>query len=242
MSEYEFMSKISKSCIIAGLKIEWKASKGKQLRITISPKTAIVSLHVPAFYPQKTAVKFLEEHIDWIKTNQAKVLERINKKNEKTVLKNSSLIYIWGEEYKLKIIKGFKRATYSIDENTVYIKEPNNFDIKKRNQVLNRLYKKEMQIFIEEILPYWEKTVQEQASEIRYRDMKSKWGTCYSQRAIITLNTKLAAYPCECAEMVLVHEFVHFKERLHNDRFKRYMTKYLPDWKARQKILNSEEY
>ncbi len=232
----------SKFKSVNGISFEWKESKGKQLRITISPKNAIVSVHVPAAVSERKAMQFVEEHIDWIKKNQAKVSEKIKAKTEKLVLKNSSVIYIWGEEYKLKIVKGSKRTTYSIDKNTVYIKEPDNFDIKKRRQVLNRLYKKELEIFIEEILPYWEKTLKEHASKIRYRDMKSKWGTCYSQREIITLNTRLAAYPCECAEMVLVHEFVHFKERLHNDKFKRYMTKYLPDWKARHKILNSDEY
>ncbi len=232
----------SKLKSINGISFEWKESKGKQLRITISPKTAIVSIHVPSNVSERKAMQFVEEHIDWIKKNQAKVAERLKVKTEKSVLKNSSVINIWGEEYKLKIIKGSKRATYSIEENTVYIKEPENFDIKKRQVVLNRLYKKELEIFIDEILPYWEKTLKEHASKIRYRDMKSKWGTCYSQRKIITLNTKLAAYPCECAEMVLVHEFVHFKERLHNERFKRYMTKYLPDWKSRHKILKSEKY
>ncbi len=227
---------------IDDLEFEWKQSKGKQLRITISPKTALVSVHVPALYSERKAMQFVREHLVWIKNNKAKVEERIKEKNERSVLKNSSKIYIWGEEYQVKIQKGSKRATYSIVDDCVLIKEPNNFDMQKRQKVLNRLYKKELEIFIEEILPYWEKTIKEHASKLRYRDMKSKWGTCYSQRGIITLNTRLAAYPCECAEMVLVHEFVHFKERLHNERFKKYMTKYLPDWKSRQKTLNSGKY
>ncbi len=227
---------------INGIEFEWKQSKGKTLRMTISPKTAIVSLHVPAFYSEKKAIQFVQEHIEWIKKNKQKVEERINAKNSKTVLKNSSVINIWGEPYKIKIEKGSKRATYSIDDNFIYIKEPNNFDVQKRNRVINRLYKKELEIYIDEILEYWENKINEKATQIRYRDMKSKWGTCYSQRGIITLNTKLAAYPCECAEMVLVHEFVHFKERLHNARFKKFMTKYLPDWRERHKLLNYGDY
>ena len=71
--------------------------------------------------------------------------------------------------------------------------------------------------------------------------MKSKWGVCNITNRIITMNTNLAALPEECAETVLVHELIHFKERLHNERFKRYMTKFLPDWKERIKILSGKK-
>ncbi len=233
----EFKSAIN----IDGIAIERKESRGRKLRLTISPKTAAVIIHIPKNYSVTEAMQFVQENIKWIKSNKLKVEERITARTEKQNLRNGSTVKIWGEDYKLKIIKGAKRTSFSVDDDFVYIKEPNNYDAKKRNAVLSRLYKKELKIFIDEIADHWQQTMKEEPSEIRYRDMKSKWGSCNRHTGVVTLNIRLAALPCECAEMVLVHEFVHFKERLHNARFKKFMTKYLPDWKERVKVLNSQD-
>ncbi|HAY4430261.1 TPA: M48 family metallopeptidase, partial [Escherichia coli] len=42
----------------------------------------------------------------------------------------------------------------------------------------------------------------------------------------------------ECLEYILVHELVHLLERNHNERFKGYMDKLLPDWRERRDLLN----
>ncbi|MFP2767818.1 YgjP-like metallopeptidase domain-containing protein [Oceanisphaera sp. KMM 10153] len=40
-------------------------------------------------------------------------------------------------------------------------------------------------------------------------------------------------------EYILVHELVHLLERHHNERFRQYMYRYLPDWQERRTLLNS---
>jgi len=225
------------------IKIELKISRGKKLRMTISPKTAIPALHIPQGFSETKALQFARENIGWVKKHRIQIKQRIADKAEKQIIKNGSIIRLWGYEYGVKIIKGGKILRFSIDDNFFYIKEPQAISeqeaLKKRLSALNKLYKQELQLFIEEILPRWEKTVKESPDIIKYRDMKSKWGSCNITEKIITLNIKLAEKSEECAEMVLVHELIHFKERLHNTRFKHYMTKFLPDWKNRVKILNS---
>ena len=46
--------------------------------------------------------------------------------------------------------------------------------------------------------------------EIRYRRMKSRWGSCAPKTGVLTFNTRLAYVPEQCAEYVVVHEFCHF--------------------------------
>lgn len=229
--------------VINGINIELTQSRGKKLRLTISPKTGEPKLHIPKGYPEEKAIQFALNNSDWIKKHRIEIKQKISKKEEESIIKNGGFITLWGEKYEVKIIKGGKLWRFSIDDDFFYIKEPEAASLKerylKRRLVLNKLYKEELQLYIEEILPYWEKTVNEAPREIKLRDMKSKWGACNIAKGIVTLNIKLAAKPEECAEMVLVHELVHFKERLHNNRFKRYMTKFLPDWKVRVKRLNA---
>ena len=227
---------------INGVQVRWALSKGRKLRLTISPKTAEAVIHVPPCYTQAQVLEFLKQNTDWIKKYQNKIEQKILTANQKNILENGKRIYLWGLDYKLKIISSSGYSSVDVDDEFIYIKEGKNASVKKRNLILNKLYKTEMEIYIKEILPFWEKTVKEKPSQIKFRDMKSKWGSCNTSTGIILLNIKLAAFPYECAEMVLVHELIHFKEILHNDRFKKYMSLYLPDWKNRLKLLNSDNF
>lgn len=228
---------------VDGIKIALKISRGKKLRITISPKTALPALHIPQGFSETKALQFVCENREWIKKHCIQIKQRIADNAEQQMIKNGSTIRLWGYEYGTKIIKGGKTTRFSIDDEFFYIKEPQAVSekeaLKKRLSALHKLYKRELQLFIEEILPHWEQTLNETPYGITYRYMKSKWGSCDINGRMITLNIKLAEKPEDCAEMVLVHELIHFKERLHNARFKRYMTKFLPDWKDRVKRLNS---
>lgn len=49
----------------------------------------------------------------------------------------------------------------------------------------------------------------------------------------------LAKKPVQCLEYILIHELVHFKVRLHNDRFMSYMDTFLPNWKQLKTELNN---
>jgi predicted metal-dependent hydrolase len=40
-------------------------------------------------------------------------------------------------------------------------------------------------------------------------------------------------------DYIIVHELTHFLERNHNDRFVRYMNKFLPSWRTLKSELNS---
>lgn len=69
--------------------------------------------------------------------------------------------------------------------------------------------------------------------------MKTRWGSCNITQRRIWLNLELAKKPAECLEHVFVHEMVHLLERYHNDRFKKFMDQFLPDWRASGKMLNA---
>lgn len=74
--------------------------------------------------------------------------------------------------------------------------------------------------------------------ELRFREMTSRWGSCSPARCAVTLNTRLAAVPPECAEYVVWHEFTHFLHPDHSPRFRAALTAFLPDWRRRKARLN----
>ncbi|MCP1103529.1 M48 family metallopeptidase [Aequitasia blattaphilus] len=86
---------------------------------------------------------------------------------------------------------------------------------------------------------YWEPIMGVHATGWSFRNMKTRWGSCTVSSGKIRINTRLSLYPLECLELIVVHELCHLIEPSHNERFKAYMTKFLPDWKKRNQLLKT---
>ena len=94
-----------------------------------------------------------------------------------------------------------------------------------------------LEALIRQLLPVWEERMGLRAACVRFRNMRSRWGSCQSQKREIHLSTLLAEVPPACVEYVLVHELCHFRHPDHSVAFHAEMTRYMPDWKARRETL-----
>lgn len=83
----------------------------------------------------------------------------------------------------------------------------------------------------------WEPIVGVKAGKLAYRNMTSRWGSCQPATGRICINVRLALYPPECLEYVVVHELCHLRERGHGQRFKDMLDTYMPDWRTRRDKL-----
>lgn len=83
----------------------------------------------------------------------------------------------------------------------------------------------------------WEPIIGVRAGKLAYRNMTSRWGSCQPATGRICINVRLALYPPECLEYVVVHELCHLRERGHGPRFKALMDAYMPDWRVRRDKL-----
>lgn len=95
-----------------------------------------------------------------------------------------------------------------------------------------------VEAFTPALIERWEPIMGVKSQKLAYRDMKSRWGSCQPSTGRICINTRLALYPPECLEYVVVHELCHLKERGHGPAFKALMDRYLPDWRERRKLLH----
>ena len=77
------------------------------------------------------------------------------------------------------------------------------------------------------------------ASSYTLKMMTSRWGSSQPQTRRISLNTKLALYPEECARYVVIHELAHFLHPNHSRSFWTCVEKFCPDYKElRQRLRN----
>lgn len=108
----------------------------------------------------------------------------------------------------------------------------------KRSDALGRFLRKEAQDAVRELLPAAEELVGRRATAVRYRLMKTRWGSCNVRTGIVTINTRLVHYDRRCLAYVLVHELCHLHEPSHNKRFQALMDSFMPEWRAVRAQLN----
>jgi len=81
------------------------------------------------------------------------------------------------------------------------------------------------------IRDYCKETLPEEFYKIYFRKMKSKWASCSSNKGL-TFNTSLKYLPDKLVKYVVAHEIAHLKEKRHNERF----------WKVMSKQFRNREY
>lgn len=111
-------------------------------------------------------------------------------------------------------------------------------DAAKREKRVWSFYKEVLEQQISGLLPIWKRRLNiERQTPLHFQKMKSRWGSCQTQSGRLCFNTRLAEYPEELIEYVLVHELTHFDEPSHNKVFYALMEQRLPGWKKFRKAL-----
>lgn len=147
--------------------------------------------------------------------------------------------YLEGRRYLLNVISGSSINMIKLRNNThidLYVKADT--PIWHRPVMIQEWYRARLKVRIEPLIIKWQETFGVQINDWSVKQMKTRWGTCNTKAKRIWINLELAKKPEDCLEYIIVHELLHLLERNHNDVFRAYMDKYLPDWKVRKDMLN----
>lgn len=71
-----------------------------------------------------------------------------------------------------------------------------------------------------------------------YKNMRTQWGSCNTDKGIITLNSQLIKVDKFLTEYVIYHELTHLLYKRHDHNFYSFLTSLIPDWKQRENMLN----
>lgn len=113
--------------------------------------------------------------------------------------------------------------------------------LKKREDLMNKFYRSELQKQIPHLLEKWKKITGIDVKEVRIKKMKTKWGSCTPEHKRVWLNLELAKKPLYNLEYVLVHEMTHIIEKNHTEKFKLLMDSFLPKWTQYKEELNNSK-
>ena len=90
--------------------------------------------------------------------------------------------------------------------------------------------------FVENRVAYFAKLMSLHYTQLKFRKMKRRWGSC-SSLGIITLNKALFFVDQELLDYVIVHELAHLQHMNHSKEFHALVKHYLPQEKEYKKAL-----
>ena len=213
------------------LEIEYKNIKNLYLRVKDSQTLFITCSKRVS---RDDIIRFIHSKEDWI----IAAIDKQDYRKANSYLVIDDTIYYRGKRYKLILLKGSNQVVIHDNEIVIYTKDQ---DIQR---AMDLFYTKAKDILEKEIAIYEDKYQMilnnygyHMVPEYRFRMMKAKWGVCYPEKNLITLNPLLIHFPKECFESVLWHEILHFIIPNHSKRFHDVLLMYMPKYKEYQKIM-----
>ncbi len=210
----------------------------KNINITIKPDG---SVYISA--PQRTTTREVERilysKIDWI-LKVRKELELKNRINNDYTFDSTSVICIYGQSKRLKVIPSDTNYLLIVDDEVLlHIKEKYIDNNDYKNRCIQKLLKRELfnttMIYVNKYL----KLMSLKLSEVDIRVMRSRWGTCIPSKSKIVINYNLIHCPKRSIEYIVLHEISHLKHANHSKKFYATIETYMSDWKDRKKILRN---
>ena len=208
----------------------------KNLHISVLPPDGRVRVSAPEKMTDTAVRMAVISRIPWIRKQQQDFASQPRQSTRELVSGESH--YVWGQRYRLNVIErpGKHEVQISGKRLKLFVNPGTRTD--NRAELLNRFYREALKARVADLLSYWQKEVGVTVCDWGVKKMKTKWGSCNTQAKRIWLNLELAKKPPECLEYIVVHELVHLFERNHNERFRAYMDRFLPDWRERRALLN----
>lgn len=224
--------------IINDIEIELTKKNIKNLYLSVHPPDGRVKISAPYRMNMDSIRLFVISKIAWIKRQQSKFKNQERQPEREYVSGESH--YFLGQRYLLNVIYTNKRKQGVEIRNKryidLYVRE--NAPKHIRERVMIEWYRKQLKELIPPLIAKWEPIIGVKVKEFGVKRMKTCWGTCNPKAKRIWINLELAKKSPTCLEYVVVHEMVHLLERHHNERFKAYMDKFIPNWRAVKAELN----
>jgi predicted metal-dependent hydrolase len=215
--------------------LEWKNVKNINLRIRFD-----CSVYVSA--NDNTLIKTIE---DFLHDKSAYILSALDKYAKISKKAESKHSYVTGEKFRylgknLRLVVKKGKRGISSDGECLTLSVRNVKDTALKERLIKKWYYAQCwEVSVEimnEIYPVFKK-YNFAMPKLTLRNMVSRWGSCRPKRGLITLNKRLIEAPRNAFEYVVMHEFIHFLYPNHSRDFYGMLSRLMPDWKGRKKLL-----
>jgi predicted metal-dependent hydrolase len=223
-----------------GLQVTVTRKPMRTLRLRLAPPDGRLLVSAPLRLADKAIRAFIAERRDWIEAQRARMTQAARRPEPQ--LLDGEALPLLGRRLTLRVLEqGSRAGAKRLDEATVQLRVPPGASLTLRRRALDRFYAAELLAAAGALLPARREALGVPLPTLKVRAMRSRWGSCNTRTAVITLALGLAARPLESLDYILVHELAHLHVRSHGPRFKAIVERHVPDWKRRRRELNGTD-
>lgn len=231
---------------LAGIEVELTRKRVRNINLRVQSDGRVCVSAAPKV-PLARIEAFVNEKREWIERARGRVAGQ--REMQEVCCADGVTVQVWGSPYVCRIetvVAKRQRPScrFSISNGVLLVEADQRVagedeaSIAARNGALKSFLRSELKTAALLALPAAESLVGKQASGLRLREMKSRWGSCSTQTGAITLNTRLVHFSPRCLEYVLIHELCHLHEPSHNEHFHALMDRFCPNWREIRNELN----
>ena len=230
--------------IFDGIEINAVYKPIRTLRLKVKPDGS-VSMSIPFGISHDKVIQFLEKNRDWLHQTTASKRRQYAElqKRQAHAFEEGEAFCLFGTHYTLQFTAsaGSRPTGVYTEADRLCLDGGANLLPPQRRRLVEQWMLRRFSEEAERLLALWQQRMDEGHAPVSWKpfNVKTRWGTCKPAERFIRLNVRLAYYPQECLEYVVVHELCHLKEPSHNARFHALMNHYLPDYKQRRLLLRT---
>lgn len=208
----------------------------KNIHLAVYPPDGNIRIASPFKFDDEAIKMFAISKISWIRKNIKKIQNQ-KRLSPRTFVTGESH-YFKGQRYILRIVDDDVNKVEIKNKKYIELHCKPNLTKEQRERIVQEWYRKELKAQIPQLIEKYENITGLSIAEWGVRKMSTKWGTCNIKAKRIWLNLELAKKSSEQLEYIILHEMIHLLERKHNDNFKEYLDKFMPNWKIFKQELN----
>ncbi|MDO5022078.1 MAG: SprT family zinc-dependent metalloprotease [Eubacteriales bacterium] len=167
--------------------------------------------------PKGTPVDFLKSFAESKRTFIQENIKRFDSKKKSEYITGAKH-RLWGREYIL-LVKESKKAFCEIEGDNIVIYAPFGLEQDQIKNILIEFYRKELNRAYPAVLKECEALSGITAQECRIKNMKTRWGSCNTNKKRIWLSLRLACFDPICLRSVILHELCHIRIPNHSKDF-----------------------
>lgn len=192
------------------------------------------------YVPRMMIDRFVRQEEAWIERQLKRV--KLRKEVYPTFDWEGRMVLYLGKLYEINIkglvssIKGENaKSRIHVDKNKIIVTPITGEENDGRKMLVSWL-KREGEQDIRERLPRWADKMKLTYGQVRFRQQKSRWGSC-SGKGNLSFNWRLVHFKPEVIDYVIVHELAHIKHHDHSAAFWELVSRYVPAFQEQRKFL-----
>lgn len=233
---------MKKTINLSGIPVEYDLQRKKVKNVNIRIKSDMsVSVSAPSRVPQADIERILIEKADFILSALSKYKKR------KELIKNSEgddRVEIFGTILPIEVSSGKKSKAEIIDSRVIVtLKDITDREAQSKavSALLDALCRDTVEEICRSVYPNFAGYTKG-FPQIKFRHMKTRWGSCNYKKEVLTFNYSLVHAPRECIEYVVYHEFTHFIHHDHSADFHKTLSRFVPNEKQLKKELENHKH